>query len=54
MLPDSAIKEFQMIFQKQFSIELSFEEARTRAENFIQLFDLTTSKPKEKEGHHEK
>lgn len=46
-LPDEAIKEFQEIYKRKCGKEISFEEAKIEAENFINLFDLIT-KSKEK------
>lgn len=46
MLPNKSILEFQKIYLDQIGIELSFEEAKKEAENFIQLFDLVTKNEK--------
>lgn len=45
-LSDKAIKEFQEIY-KEKSGEISFEEARTKAEDFLKFFALIT-KPNKK------
>lgn len=47
-LPDEAIKEFQNIYKIKCGKEISFEEAKIEAENFINLFDLIT-KPVKKD-----
>lgn len=44
MLPDQAVTEFQVIYQKEIGDLLSFDEAKKEAENFIQLFYLVTKK----------
>lgn len=41
-LPDKAIKEFQEIYKRKCGKEISFEQAKIKAENFINLFDLIT------------
>lgn len=41
-LPDEAIKEFQEIYKRKCGKKISFEEAKIKAENFINLFDLIT------------
>lgn len=42
LLPDKAVKEFQDIYKRKCGEELTLEEARIKAENFINLFDLIT------------
>ena len=42
MLPDKAITEFQEIYKRKFGEKLSFNEAKIRAENFINLMRLIT------------
>ncbi len=34
-----AIEEFEAIYQKEFGVELSDEEATTKAQSLLQLFD---------------
>lgn len=46
-LPDKAIKEFQTIYEKKFKEKLTFEQAKIKAENFMDLFILIT-KPSKK------
>lgn len=46
MLPNKAIIEFQEIYSNELNIKISFEEAKVKSENFIQLFDLITNKDK--------
>lgn len=48
MLPDKAVIEFQEIYERKFGEKLSFNEAKIRAENFINLMRLIT-KPIPKE-----
>lgn len=40
-LSDKAVKEFQKIYKKKCG-EISFEEARTKAEDFLKFFALIT------------
>lgn len=44
MLPDNAIAEFQKIYQKETGETVSLDSAKQKAENFIQLFALLTTK----------
>lgn len=46
-LPDEAVKEFQEIYKKKCG-EISSEEARTKAEDFLKFFALIT-KPNNKQ-----
>lgn len=48
-LPDEAVKEFQEIYKIKCGKEISFEEAKIEAENFIRLFDLITKTPKKEQ-----
>lgn len=41
-LPDEAIKEFQEIYKNKVGEEITFNEAKIKAEKFINLFDLIT------------
>lgn len=43
-LPDEAIKEFQSLYKSELGKEISWDEAKTRAESFLRLFKLI-SKP---------
>lgn len=43
-LSNEAIREYQSIYLKEFKKEISFEEAKLQAENFINLIKLI-SKP---------
>ena len=43
MLPDKAISEFKKIYEEKFG-EITDDVARSKAENFISLFDLVTKK----------
>ena len=38
MLPKEAIKEFQVLYQKRFGIDLSDQEATLRANNLVNLY----------------
>jgi len=40
MLSNKAIKEYQEIYLKEFGKEISFEEAKVQAENFVNLIRL--------------
>lgn len=40
-LPDKAVKEFQEIYQRKCG-EISFEQARIEAEEFLNFFNLIT------------
>lgn len=53
MLPKNAVIEFQSIYQKEFGIVVTFEQALQKAEDFIQLFDLVIQKPKQVEKEDE-
>lgn len=49
-LPDKAIQEFKVIYKAKCGEDLSDDEARIRAENFLNLFNLiTTPATKEKQ-----
>lgn len=39
MLPNEAIEEFQETYKKVFKQEITFEEAKRRAENLFGIFD---------------
>lgn len=41
-LPDEAVKEFQKIYKNKIGKEITFNEAKIKAEKFINLFDLIT------------
>ncbi|MEO8581771.1 MAG: hypothetical protein ABI425_04345 [Patescibacteria group bacterium] len=49
MLPKKAIQEFQQIYKEKCGIELTEDETRAHAEDFIQLFDLITRVDKKDE-----
>jgi len=49
-LPQKAIEEYQAIYLKKFQINLNFEEAQQRANNFIRLMALITNSSKGKNG----
>ncbi len=38
-LPIEAVEEFAALFKQEYGIELSPDEARTRAQNFLNLYD---------------
>ena len=38
MLPKKAILEFMAIYKRSYGVELSFEQARDRAERLIKLY----------------
>lgn len=54
MLPNEAIIEFQEIYLNKFGMKISFEEAKAKSENFIQLFELITLKNNKNEINYEK
>lgn len=41
-LSDKTIKEFQAIYNKKFKEKLTFDQAKIRAKNFMDLFILIT------------
>jgi len=43
-LPVEAVNEFQEIYQRRLGVEISINEAETRAENFLRLTMLITRK----------
>jgi len=45
-LPDEAVKEFMEIYEKDFGKGITFEEARIKAENFLNLMKLITTPSK--------
>ena len=47
-LPKEAVIEFQKIYQDKFGVLLDFNEAEIRANNFINLRYLITTKNKTK------
>lgn len=42
MLPREAVIEYQQIYKEKCQVELSFEEAEGKANNFIRLMALVT------------
>ena len=42
-LPDTAVAEFQVLYQKRFGIKLSLVEARKLATPLLDLYQFTTS-----------
>lgn len=42
MLPREAVLEYQQIYKKKCSVVLSFEEAESKANDFIRLMALIT------------
>jgi len=50
VLPKEAIKEYQAIYLKKFQVNLNFEEAQQRANNFIRLMALITNTAKGTNG----
>lgn len=44
-LPTKAVSEFQNIYRRKCGIQLSFNEAEIRADNFLRLMMLITKKP---------
>lgn len=44
-LPVEAVDEFQKIYLNKCGIELSFNEAEIRADNFLRLMMLITKEP---------
>jgi len=46
-LPIEAVTEFQNIYKRKCGIELSFNEAEIRADNFLRLMMLITKSPKD-------
>lgn len=54
MLPDEAIKEFQVLYKQTFKKDLSFDLARERANKIFQLFKIIAEPinlPKEEYKH---
>lgn len=49
MLPDKAISEFQAVYLQQVGEAIGFDEAKSKAENFLKLFQLITKKNKDEE-----
>ena len=45
-LPKEAVNEFRDIYKRKFGIKLSFKVAQMEAINFVNLFALVTSRPK--------
>ena len=45
-LPDEAVKEFMEIYKKDCGKEITFEEARIKAENSLRLIKLITTPSK--------
>ncbi len=43
MLPDKAVHEFRETYNRVLKVEITFDEAKVKAENFIQLFELISS-----------
>lgn len=48
-IPEQAISEFQQLYSAYFGIELSFEEAKERAEDFLGYFRLIITPDKEQD-----
>jgi hypothetical protein len=46
-LPTEAVTEFQNIYKRKCGIELSFNEAEIKAENFLRLIMLITKSSKD-------
>lgn len=42
-LPPEAIKEFKVLYKKEFGVDLSDEEATMRANNLVGLYDAVYS-----------
>jgi hypothetical protein len=49
-LPEQAIEEFQSIYLEKLGKRISFEIAKSKAENFIKLFEIVTKNENEKEN----
>lgn len=49
-LPANAIREFQSIYRKRVGVELSFDKAGIKAENFLRLMMLVTNRLNDKNG----
>lgn len=45
MLPDKAVHEFRETYNRVLKAEITFDEAKIKAENFIQLFELISHTP---------
>ncbi len=39
MLPKEAVEEFRMLYEKNYGVKLSDEEASRRANNFVALYE---------------
>lgn len=50
-LPEKAVKEFQEIYKKKCGEELSFDEARIKATEFLEFFYFLTKPIKVKNAH---
>lgn len=40
MLSDEAIEEFRKLYKKHYKTDISFEEARRRGQNLVNLFEV--------------
>ena len=45
MLPQEAIEEYKILYQKRFGIELTDEEAILRSNNLLTLYKVVYSEP---------
>ena len=43
MLPEEAIKEYKILYEKRFGVELTDEEAAFRANNLLTLYKVVYS-----------
>lgn len=41
MLPEIAIEEFKELYEKRYGVQLSDEEASSRANNLLKLYKIT-------------
>jgi hypothetical protein len=53
MLPKEAVLEYRQIYKAKCGIELSFEEAGRRADNFIRLIALIIDGPTKPAGDYQ-
>lgn len=45
MLPKEAVIEYRQIYKTKCGVELTYEEAERKADNFIRLMALITDRP---------
>ena len=53
MLPREAVLEYRQIYKAKCGVELNYEEAERRADNFIRLIALITDGPTKPAGNYQ-